>query len=186
MGDGPVGVERGEEGEERRSLRSGEATEELLGARPPRPIETLEHRAKNEGLYVTAIAGDATEPLLPQRVDRVLIDAPCSGLGVLGRHPEARWRKHPDDGERLALTQRALLNALVPQMFDGGAIVYAVCSTDPRETTEVIDACLRAHNVERGLIPGHLAELQTQQGDVLVPPGLHGRDGFYVARLERR
>ena len=141
--------------------------------RDRRKIETLERRAKNEGLEVTAAAGDATAPL-PQRVDRVLIDAPCSGLGVLGRHPEARWRKHPDDGERLALTQRALLDALLPQILDGGAIVYAVCSTDPRETTEVIDWCLGAHNVERG------------SNDILIPPGLHGRDGFYVARLERR
>jgi 16S rRNA (cytosine967-C5)-methyltransferase len=153
----------------------------LSGERPPicidrdrRKIETLERRAQIAGLKITAIAGDATAPILPQRVDRVLIDAPCSGLGVLGRHPEARWRKRPDDGERLALTQRALLEALAPQLFEGGAIVYAVCSTDPRETTEVIEWCLRAHNVQRG------------QSDVLVPPGLHGRDGFYVARLERR
>jgi 16S rRNA (cytosine967-C5)-methyltransferase len=154
--------------------------------REPRKIETLEQRAKNEGLEVSAIAADATAAGLPERADRMLIDAPCSGLGVLGRHPEARWRKRPDDGERLALTQRALLDALVPQLFDGGAIVYAVCSTDPRETTEVIEWCLSAHNVERGLIPGHLANVQTAQGDVLVPPGLDGRDGFYVARLERR
>lgn len=153
----------------------------LSGERPPicidrdrRKIETLERRAQIAGLKITAIAGDATAPILPQRVDRVLIDAPCSGLGVLGRHPEARWRKRPDDGERLALTQRALLEALAPQLFEGGAIVYAVCSTDPRETTEVIEWCLRAHNVQRG------------QSDVLVPPGLHGRDGFYIARLERR
>ncbi|HEX5275661.1 MAG TPA: transcription antitermination factor NusB [Candidatus Rubrimentiphilum sp.] len=168
------------------AARLDDANSLLCIDRERRKIETLERRAKNEGLNLTAIAGDATVPLLPQRVDRVLIDAPCSGLGVLGRHPEARWRKHPDDGERLALTQRALLDALVPQVFDGGAIVYAVCSTDPRETTEVIDWCLRAHNVERGLIPGRLAELQTAEGDLLVPPGLHGRDGFYVARLERR
>jgi 16S rRNA (cytosine967-C5)-methyltransferase len=154
--------------------------------REPRKIETLERRAKDEGLDVLAIAGDAAAAGLPERADRMLIDAPCSGLGVLGRHPEARWRKCPDDGERLALTQRALLDALAPQVFDGGAIVYAVCSTDPRETTEVIEWCLSAHNVERGLIPARLAEVQTAQGDVLVPPGLHGRDGFYVARLERR
>lgn len=154
--------------------------------RDRRKIQTLERRAQDQGLTVTAIAGDAIATPLPQRVDRVLIDAPCSGLGVLGRHPEARWRKRPDDGERLALTQRALLDALLPQLFDGGAIVYAVCSTDPRETTEVIEACLRAHNVERGLIPARFAELQNAQGDVLVPPGLQGRDGFYIARLERR
>ncbi len=142
--------------------------------RDRRKIETLERRAEGAGLKITAIAGDATAPILAQRADRVLVDAPCSGLGVLGRHPEARWRKRPDDGERLALTQRALLEALAPQLSQGGAIVYAVCSTDPRETTEVIEACLRAHNVRRA-IP-----------DILVPPGLHGRDGFFVARLECR
>jgi 16S rRNA (cytosine967-C5)-methyltransferase len=142
--------------------------------RDRRKIETLERRAQIAGLKITAIAGDATAPILPQRADRVLIDAPCSGLGVLGRHPEARWRKRPDDGERLALTQRALLEALAPQLSQGGAIVYAVCSSDPRETTEVIEWCLRAHNMQR-VIP-----------DILVPPGLHGRDGFYVARLECR
>ncbi len=151
---------------------SGEAP--IAIDRDRRKIETLERRAQSAGLKITAIAGDATAPILPQRADRVLIDAPCSGLGVLARHPEARWRKRPDDGERLAHTQRALLEALAPQLSQGGAIVYAVCSTDPRETTEVIEWCLRAHSVQRG-IP-----------DILVPPGLLGRDGFYVARLERR
>jgi 16S rRNA (cytosine967-C5)-methyltransferase len=154
--------------------------------RDRRKIEALERRAREAGLAVTAVVGDAAAPAAAQRFDRALLDAPCSGTGVFGRHPEARWRKRPDDGERLALTQRALLDALVPQLFEGGAIVYAVCSTDPRETTEVIEWCLRAHNVERGLIPARLHELQTAQGDVLIPPGLSGRDGFYIARLERR
>lgn len=164
----------------------------LQGAAPPlcidrdrRKIEALERRAREADLEVATLAADATAGVT-QRFDRALIDAPCSGTGVIGRHPEARWRKRPDDGERLALTQRALLDALVPQLFEGGAIVYAVCSTDPRETTEVIDWCLRAHNVERGLIPARLRGLQTAQGDVLIPPGLQGRDGFYVARLDRR
>jgi 16S rRNA (cytosine967-C5)-methyltransferase len=151
-----------------------------------RKIAMLEKRALAASLKVEALAEDATAHVTTQRADRILIDAPCSGLGVLGRHPEARWRKRPDDGERLALTQRALLEALAPQLFEGGAIVYAVCSTDPRETTDVIEWFLSAHNVQRGLIPARFAELQTGAGDLLVPPGLHGRDGFYVARLERR
>ena len=154
--------------------------------RDRRKIQLLERRAAAADLKVEAVAEDATAPVTTQRADRILIDAPCSGLGVLGRHPEARWRKRPDDGERLALTQRALLEALAPQLFEGGAIVYAVCSTDPRETTDVIEWFLSAHNVQRGLIPARFAELQTGAGDLLVPPGLHGRDGFYVARLERR
>jgi 16S rRNA (cytosine967-C5)-methyltransferase len=154
--------------------------------RDKRKAAALERRAQDAGLGVAMIVGDATAPILQQQFDRILIDAPCSGIGVVGRHPEARWRKRPDDGERLAFTQRALLEALAPHVYEGGAIVYAVCSTDPRETTEVIDWFARTHNVQRGLIPARFAEFETENGDVLIPPGLGGRDGFFVARLERR
>jgi 16S rRNA (cytosine967-C5)-methyltransferase len=154
--------------------------------RDARKAKALEQRAHDADLPVAVIVGDATAPMLQQSFDRMLIDAPCSGIGVVGRHPEARWRKRPDDGERLALTQRALLEALAPHAYQGGAIVYAVCSTDPRETTEVIDAFVRSHNVQRGLVPARFAEFETGSGDVLVPPGIGGRDGFFIARLERR
>jgi len=146
----------------------------------------LERRAAEAQLAVALIVGDATAPILQQRFDRILIDAPCSGIGVIGRHPEARWRKRPDDGERLALTQRALLEALAPHLHEGGAIVYAVCSVDKRETIDVVEWFVRTHNVQRGLIPAHLSQFETEAGDVLIPPGLGGRDGFFVARLERR
>jgi 16S rRNA (cytosine967-C5)-methyltransferase len=152
----------------------------------PRKAAALERRAAQARLPVALIVGDATAPTLQQRFDRILIDAPCSGIGVIGRHPEARWRKRPEDGERLAVTQRALLEALAPHVYEGGAIVYAVCSVDKRETIDVIEWFVRTHNVQRGLIPAHLAAFETDAGDVLVPPGLEGRDGFYVARLERR
>lgn len=168
------------------AARLGEGEAPICIDRDAKKIATLEKRAAAADLPVAAVTGDATAPILPDRADRILIDAPCSGIGVIGRHPEARWQKRPDDGERLALTQRALLESLTPQLFDGGAIVYAVCSTDPRETTEVIDWILRTHNVQRGLIPSRYADVQTALGDVLVPPGLHGRDGFFIARLERR
>lgn len=154
--------------------------------RDARKAAVLERRSQEARLPLALIVGDATAPILQQRFDRILIDAPCSGTGVVGRHPEARWRKQPEDGERLALTQRALLEALAPHVYEGGAIVYAVCSVDKRETTDVVEWFVRTHNVHRGLIPAHLAQFETQAGDVLVPPGLGGRDGFFVARLERR
>lgn len=154
--------------------------------RDARKAASLEKRAADAGLSVATIVGDATAPILQQRFDRILIDAPCSATGVLGRHPEARWRKRPEDGERLALTQRALLEALAPHVYEGGAIVYAVCSVDPRETTGVVDWFVRTHDVQRGLIPSRFEEFQTGDGDVLIPPGLQGRDGFFIARLERR
>ena len=154
--------------------------------RDARKAAALEKRAADAQLPVALIVGDATAPILQQRFDRILVDAPCSGIGVIGRHPEARWRKRPDDGERLALTQRALLEALAPHLHEGGAIVYAVCSVDKRETIDVVEWFVRTHNVQRGLIPAHLAQFETESGDVLIPPGLSGRDGFFVARLERR
>lgn len=154
--------------------------------RDARKAAALEQRAAAAQVPIAMIVGDATAPIVQGRFDRILIDAPCSGTGVLGRHPEARWRKRPDDGERLALTQRALLEALAPHVHEGGALVYAVCSVDPRETTAVIDWFLRSHDMHRGLLPARFADFETDAGDVLIPPGLQGRDGFFVARLERR
>ena len=154
----------------------------------PRKVKVLEARLEAAGIAAGVIVGDATAELLApgQHFDRVLIDAPCSGIGVIGRHPEARWKKQPGDGERLARTQREILDRIAPAVHEGGALVYAVCSTDPRETSDVIAWFLAHHNFERGLIPSSYERLLTEDGDLLIPPGLEGRDGFFIARLERR
>ncbi len=156
--------------------------------RDARKIATLARRLEETGLAAAVVTGDACAEALPpeQRFDRILVDAPCSGVGVVGRHPEARWKKQGTDGERLALTQRALLEQAARHVHPGGALVYAVCSTDPRETTEVIDWFLARQDFERGLIPSAYVPFLTRDGDALVPPGLEGRDGFYIARVERR
>ena len=156
--------------------------------RDERKVRMLARRLEEAEVIAGIVTGDATDDVLSreQRFDRVLIDAPCSGVGVVGRHPEARWKKQGSDGERLALTQRALLAAMSRHLYPGGALVYAVCSTDPRETVEVIDSFLASDNFERGLIPVAYESLLTEKGDVLVPPGIEGRDGFYIARIERR
>ena len=166
---------------------AGEGTE-LCIERDERKAKVLEARLAAAGVVAGVVVGDATAPLLEpsRRFDRLLIDAPCSGVGVVGRHPEARWKKQPGDGERLALTQRALLEALAPSIHEGGALVYAVCSTDPRETVEVVEWFRGKANFERGLIPAAFESFMTEEGDVLVPPGIDGRDGFFIARLEHR
>lgn len=165
----------------------GEGTQ-LCIEQDSRRAGVLQARLAAAGIAAGTIVGDATAPLLDpgRRFDRVLVDAPCSGLGVVGRHPEARWKKQPGDGERLALTQRALLEALASSVHSGGALVYAVCSTDPRETIEVVEWFRTRQNFERGLIPAAFEPFLTDEGDVLVPPGLDGRDGFFIARLEHR
>lgn len=154
--------------------------------RDARKVQTLQQRLAEYGFAAAAIAGDATDPnLLPSKqFDRALLDAPCSGAGVVGRHPETRWKKRSTDGERLAAVQAALLDATARRLYPGGALVYCVCSTDRREGVDVVASFVARNNVGYGLVPSSLAEFLTDRGDVLVPPGIDGRDGFYYARLE--
>jgi 16S rRNA (cytosine967-C5)-methyltransferase len=119
--------------------------------------------------------------------DAILVDAPCSGIGIIGRAPEARWRKTPDDGARLAPLQGALLDAAARALAPGGRLVYAVCSIDPREGEGVVDPFLAAYpDIARAPLPERYAPLATASGDVLVAPGIDGRDGFFIAVMRRR
>ena len=135
---------------------------------------------------VALVTADATSMQATADADLVLLDAPCSGLGILGRQPEARWRKNPDDPVRMAAVQRKLIGASAGGVKPGGALVYAVCSTDRREGEDVVDAFLGDHpQFARDTIPARYAPFLTPAGDVLVAPGIDGRDGFFVARLTR-
>jgi 16S rRNA (cytosine967-C5)-methyltransferase len=160
----------------------------LCVERDPRKAATLAQRLERADVVAGIVTGDATQALLPveQHFDRVLLDAPCSGTGIVGRQPEARWKKQSTDGERLAITQRALLEQAACHVYPSGTLVYAVCSTDPRETTEVMEWFLAREKFERGPMPAAYESLLTDAGDVLVPPGIDGRDGFYIARLVPR
>ncbi len=152
-----------------------------LEARRARALE--EALARGGASAVAVVQGDARAAAPELRADAVLLDVPCSGLGILGRHPEARWRKSPGDGARLAPLQAALLAAAAERTRQGGRLVYSVCSTDPREGRARIEAFL-AENPQfaRAALPARYAPFACG-GDVVVPPGIEGRDGFYVALL---
>ena len=152
----------------------------------PRKIAQTATRLDAAGASVALVTADiAVMPATPD-ADAVLLDAPCSGLGILGRQPEARWRKRPDDPERMSAVQRKLLDTAAGSVKPGGALVYAVCSTDRREGEDVVNAFLAAHDAfSREGLPARYAPFVTAAGDLLVPPGIDGRDGFYVARLRR-
>jgi 16S rRNA (cytosine967-C5)-methyltransferase len=136
---------------------------------------------------VALVTADATAMRATADADLVLLDAPCSGLGILGRQPEARWRKQPGDPARMAAVQRKLLGAAAGGVKPGGALVYAVCSTDRREGEDVVDAFLAEHGeFARAAAPERYAPLRTAAGDVLVAPGIEGRDGFFISRVTRR
>jgi 16S rRNA (cytosine967-C5)-methyltransferase len=167
--------------------RTGGAGSLLAVDDDARKVAQTGHRLEEAGIAeVALVTGDAATMQGPADADLVLLDAPCSGLGILGRQPEARWRKHSDDPVRMADVQRKLLDAAAGGVKPGGALVYAVCSTDRREGEDVVDAFLAAHGgFARDVMPERYEPFLAATGDVLVPPGIDGRDGFFIARLKR-
>ncbi len=156
----------------RGKLRKLEAEARRLGLRER--IELLEH--------------DATAPF-PQAMrefEAVLIDAPCSGLGTLHRHPELRYRREEADIARLANLQRAILENCRQVVAPGGLLIYAVCTTEPEEGEEQIDWFLRAHPEFALEPPAWPDELPLKHGFLQTFPGEQGWDGFFAARLRRR
>ncbi|MBE3577341.1 MAG: 16S rRNA (cytosine(967)-C(5))-methyltransferase RsmB [Limnochordales bacterium] len=130
--------------------------------------------------------------------DRVLVDAPCSGLGVLRRRPELRWRRSRDDIRQLVQLQREILAAAARLVRPGGVLVYSTCTTEPEENEENVGWFLNTHSnfrldVARAFLPVPADALQ--QAVIRLPgsggeclqlwPHRHGTDGFFMARLTR-
>jgi 16S rRNA (cytosine967-C5)-methyltransferase len=137
-------------------------------------------------------------------LDAVLLDAPCSALGIMRRHPEGVWRRDPKDLARFPAIQRSLIDAAGEMLRPGGRLVYCVCTPSQEEGREVIDAAVAAGGWRRVKISpqeaGIFAFALTTNGDVITapmqrdskgaPPGESAAksvksDVFYVARLER-
>lgn len=126
----------------------------------------------------------------PARYDRVLLDAPCTGLGALRRRPEARWRRSPDDLAPLVALQARLVDAAVASLAPGGLLGYVTCSPHPAETTDQVDAALARHPRLRAVdTPAVLARIATRGLDLpdrpwaQLWPHRHGTDGMFVQLL---
>jgi len=151
-------------------------------------------RATLQRLGLTGAAftvADLTKPLVDPspRYDRILLDAPCSGLGVLRRHPEALARRTPADLEALAAQQLRMLSVVAPALRPGGLLVYAVCTFERRECEDVVAAFLRAHPrfaIENAAMAGGRvpwARLVDATGALRTWPQRDGADGFFAVRL---
>ena len=130
------------------------------------------------------IVMDPSASALRARFDVIVVDAPCSNLGVIRRRPEARWRHSPDDFARLAETQKALLADAARLSAPGGRIIYATCSPEDEETLEVVRAFLAAHPGWKLEDAGaFLPSFAIKQGCLWLHPGESEYDGFFAARL---
>lgn len=154
-------------------------------------------RSKLSNVHPAAIAHERDERIkrLAGKIDRVIVDAPCSGLGTLRRNPDLKWRQSPQSVTELTAKQSAILASAARLLKPGGRIVYATCSLLRAENEEIAAAFTTAHSGFRRLSIRELLEqakvadaanLCSEDGmDLRLWPHQHGTDGFYAAAWEK-
>jgi 16S rRNA (cytosine967-C5)-methyltransferase len=163
-------------------------------------LENLKPRLARSGLsnvYSTQIAHENDERIkrLRGKIDRVLVDAPCSGLGTLRRNPDLKWRQSPKAIEQLQAKQTAILNSAARLLKPGGRLVYATCSLMPAEN-EVIAKAFGETHPDFELLDARVAleqagvsqaeSLVTPAGHLRLWPHRHATDGFYAVAWEKK
>jgi 16S rRNA (cytosine967-C5)-methyltransferase len=154
----------------------------------PGRLARVDEAAARLGVTIAETVAGSVETLAPRWAglcDGVLVDAPCSNLGVLRRNPEVKWRRQPADLVAAADRQRAILAAAATLVRPGGRLVYATCSLEPEENDHVAGAFLTAH-------PGFAVDPPVAwpvgpdaAGFVRCLPHRHGTDGFTAIRFRR-
>ena len=157
-------------------------------------MDNLKPRLKRSGLsnlhpQLIAHENDSKIKRLAGKIDRVLVDAPCSGLGTLRRNPDIKFRQSPQSVAELTQKQTSILSAASKLLKPGGRLVYATCSLLHEENRAIVDAFMESHP---GFVLRPAGEILAQQlipletGECLqLLPQLHGTDAFFAAVLER-
>jgi 16S rRNA (cytosine967-C5)-methyltransferase len=170
------------------------ALEELVAVElDPKRLERVRENLARGGLEGRLVCGDASRPegwADGARFDRILLDAPCSALGVIRRHPDIRLRKAPGEIDRLPQLQRRLLEAAWTLLEPGGRLVYATCTLTRSENRDLIAEFVRATPgavvVPAEQWPGWPGFGQADEVGRQILPGEAGADGFYYAALDRQ
>ena len=157
-------------------------------------LSQLKPRLKRSGLsnvhpHVLASEHDSKVKRLAGKIDRVLVDAPCSGFGTLRRNPDLKWRQSPQSIAEMQVKQASILRAAAGLVKPGGRLVYATCSLLREENEQIVDVFLAGHPT---FVARDCREILRQQGIEIgvgkamrLWPQVHGTDGFFVAVLER-
>ena len=175
--------------------RVGDGGHVLAVDRHPRRLDLVRRAARRLGLG--AIHTEERDAALPFEgaafatpFDRVLVDAPCSGLGALRRNPDARWRVGPGDPARLAAVQLAIVKSAAATLRPGGVLVYSTCTLLPEENEAVVKAFLdNSEGYTRAsvdVLPPEVRPVVGRDGWLRCLPHRHDTDGFFAARLERQ
>jgi 16S rRNA (cytosine967-C5)-methyltransferase len=147
----------------------------------PAALEELRARASRAGVDTIRVAA----PQPAAEFDGVLVDAPCSGSGTWRRQPHLKWITRPESIAEKAAVQRALLHGSASHVRPGGRLVYATCSLSCEENEQVITAFLAEHPEFRAEAFARTFDATPRGPGLLILPGLHDSDGFFVASLRR-
>ena len=159
----------------------------------PKRLERIRENLTRGNLHAEIVSGDAANPAVwwdGVPFDRILLDAPCSALGVIRRHPDIRLRKSPSDIDKLPELQARVLQATWQLLVPGGRLVYATCTVTRSENRDLIAAFLRA-TPDAALLPVDAWEGWPNFGEgdefgTQILPGEAGADGFYYAALTKQ
>ena len=166
------------------ALASSSATVVAADHRRHRASLVAANAAKTGASLAGVMVADGTHPpFRPHSFDRVLVDAPCSGLGVLGRRADARWRVKPDDVEELALLQAELIRAAFGLVRPGGVVVYSVCTMTEAESAG-IDQMVAQEHPEAEAIPIADPRWRPHSRGALVLPQDHNTDAMFIAQYK--
>ena len=153
-------------------------------------VELIEENAGRLGAkIVEARKADATGDLSDKygEMDRVLVDAPCSGIGVVRRRVDLKWRLRPERIDELARLQSTILEKAAACVKRGGILLYCTCTITRRENSEIVEAFLGTHSdfEPDGAFPEIMRKYTTSEGFARILPGEDDMDGFFIARLRR-
>lgn len=167
--------------------RGSRGTILAVDVQPKRLARVQENTARLGLSGVEPVCADGQELTLARPADRVLVDAPCSGLGVLRRRADARWRKTEASMRSLMPLEAGLLAAGATLLRPGGVLVYSVCSSEPEEGIRQVQAFLKAHpDFEIEDASGFISPEAVTDGVMILYPHRHGTDGAFAARLRKR
>jgi 16S rRNA (cytosine967-C5)-methyltransferase len=159
-----------------------------------RRLATLIRNARRLGIEnIRPVIADASRSLSSSfrvKFDKVLLDAPCSGLGTISRHPDIKWNRDDGDIIRLSFMQKIIMNEIVPVMKKGGKILYVTCTISKEENEDVVeDFLVRNSDMSLENLKRHVPEwgidLIDDQGFFRTFPHIHYMDGFFAALFRK-
>jgi 16S rRNA (cytosine967-C5)-methyltransferase len=138
-----------------------------------------------------ADASKSLSSLFHFNFDKIMIDAPCSGFGVISRHPDGKWNRREADIDRLVLLQKGILGEAASILRSGGKMLYVTCTISKEENEEVVKDCLKRHrdmslvNMKEN-VPEWCLDLIDDLGFLRTFPHVHHMDGFFAALFRKR